>query len=301
MLELLHEDAPPVLVQGITGRAGRRQTALMRAYGTNIVAGVSPNRAEANIEGVPVFRSCREAVAATGARCAVMFVPPAAVLGALTEAVEAGLSLIVTLAEGMPVHQALEAVRRARSHGASWVGPSSPGVAAPGRYKMGFIPDVALAPGAIGIMAKSGTLAYEVCHRLAARGLGQSVWIGVGGDAVKGLRFAELVPFFATCARTRALLVIGEIGGTEEEDLARALTEAAFPKPVHALIAGRHAREGVTLGHAGALIHGAHGTYQAKRAALEAAGARVHDCIAAIVESLAADPALRHHEGRKVR
>ena len=275
-----------VLIQGITGRAGRMHTRLMRGYGTNIVAGVSP-RAEP-VDGVPVFTSCAEAVAASGATASVAFVGADALLGAIREALDAGVKLIVTPTEGMPVHDAMAALAAVRAAGARWIGASTPGMAVPGEAKLGFLPEVALAPGPVGVMSKSGTLSYEVCYRLVRRGIGQSVWIGVGGDPVKGTRYADLVPYFAADARTRALVMIGEIGGSEEEELAVALRAERFAKPVFALVAGRSAREGVTMGHAGAMVHGDAGSWASKRAALEEAGARVFSAVAELVEAVAA-------------
>ena len=265
----------PVLMQGITGRAGRSHSQLMRAYGTHIVAGVSPRAAGTQLDGVPLFASCADAVAATGAQASVLFVGAEQLLGAIEEAVAAGIGLIVTPTEGMPVHDAAAAKRITLAAGVTWIGPSTPGMAVPGEAKLGFLPDATLAPGPVGIMSKSGTLSYESSYRLVQQGIGQSVWVGVGGDPVKGVRFADLVPFFAADAQTEALLIIGEIGGAEEEEFAAVLTEQRFRKPVFALIAGRSAPEGVNMGHAGALVHGAHGTYAAKKIALEAAGARV--------------------------
>jgi succinyl-CoA synthetase alpha subunit len=267
--------ATPVIMQGITGRAGRSHCQLMRAYGTNIVAGVSPRTAGGEVDGVPLFASCADAVAATGAQASVLFVGAEQLLGAIEEAVGAGIGLVVTPTEGMPVHDALKAKCVTLAADALWVGPSTPGMAVPGEAKLGFLPDTCLAPGPLGIMSKSGTLSYESGYRLVQQGIGQSVWIGVGGDPVKGVRFADLVPFFASDAQTEAVLIIGEIGGAEEESFAEALATHGFDKPVFALIAGRSAPEGVSMGHAGALVHGAHGTFAAKKAALEAAGARV--------------------------
>jgi succinyl-CoA synthetase alpha subunit len=278
--------ATKVLVQGITGRTGRMHGRMMRAYGTNLVAGTSP-RPEP-VDGVPVFKTCAEAVAATGATASVVFVGADGLLGAVREAIEAGISLIVTPTEGMPVHDALAALALVRAAGARWIGASTPGMAVPGEAKLGFLPEVALAPGAIGVMSKSGTLSYEVGYRLVRRGLGQSTWIGVGGDPVKGTRYADLVPYFSTDARTRALVVIGEIGGSEEEELAGALTAHGFAKPVFALVAGRSAREGVTMGHAGAMVHGDAGSWASKRAALEGAGARVFGAVAELIDAVAA-------------
>jgi succinyl-CoA synthetase alpha subunit len=264
-----------VLMQGITGRAGRSHSQLMRAYGTNIVAGVSPRAAGSTLDGVPLFASCADAVAATGAQASVLFVGAEQLLGAIKEAVAARIGLIVTPTEGMPVHDALQAKRLTLAANVTWIGPSTPGMAVPGEAQLGFLPDATLARGPLGVMSKSGTLSYESCYRLVQQGIGQSIWIGVGGDPVKGVRFGDLVPFFAADDATEALLVIGEIGGAEEEEFAHAIAEQRFAKPVFALIAGRSAPEGVSMGHAGALVHGAHGTYAAKKAALEAAGARV--------------------------
>ncbi len=264
-----------VIVQGITGRAGRMHARMMREYGTLIVGGVSPQAGVADVDGVPVFAACRDAVAATGATASVLLVGAGQLRGAIEDAVAAGIKLIVTPTEGMPVHDALAARRLTHEANVTWIGASTPGMAIPGVAKLGFLPEASLTPGALGLMSKSGTLSYEAGYRLAQHGVGTSVWVGVGGDTVKGTRFAELVPFYAADAQTKALLVIGEIGGNEEEEFAAALTAQHFAKPVFALIAGRSSPEGVTMGHAGALVHGGHGGYAAKKAVLEAAGVAV--------------------------
>lgn len=277
-----------VLVQGITGRMGRKHAGLMRAYGTNVVAGVAQAGKTGEVDGVPVFGSCAEAVTAIRAAAAIAFVPPLSVLTAIEDAVAAGLGLIVTVAEGMPVADAVKALHLVRSAGVHWIGPSTPGLAIPGRTKLGFLPDVSLRPGRIGVMAKSGTLSYEVCHRLAARGLGQSLWVGVGGDAVKGTRFRDVLPFLLCDPGTDMIVVVGEIGGTEEEELAAAISASPGAKPVFALIAGRTAKEGITMGHAGALVFAGAGTMQSKREALEKAGARVFTRIQDLVDTVSA-------------
>jgi len=277
------EAGTPVVMQGITGRAARSHARLMRAYGTNIVAGVSPKAAGTDVDGVPVYATCADAVRATGARVSVAFVGPEQLLGAIEEAVAAGVGMIVTPTEGMPIHDALRAKRLTLAAGTTWIGPSTPGMAIPGTVKLGFLPDTTLAPGPLGIMSKSGTLSYESGYRLVQQGIGQSVWVGVGGDPVKGVRFADLVPFYAADAQTRAVLIIGEIGGAEEEAFAQAVTAHRFAKPAFALIAGASAPEGVSMGHAGALVHGSHGTYAAKKAALEAAGVTVFASLDAMV------------------
>jgi succinyl-CoA synthetase alpha subunit len=281
----------PVIVQGITGRMGRQHARLMREYGTRIVGGVSHRAEVRELDGVPVFANCRDAVAASGAVASVLMVGAMQLLAAIREAAGAGIRLIVTPTEGMPVHDALAALRLTRKAGVTWIGGSTPGMAIPGEAKLGFLPDSALMPGPVGIASKSGTLSYEAGFRLVREGIGQSVWVGVGGDPVKGTRFAELAPFFANDPATRAVLVIGEIGGNEEEELAEALITQRFSKPVFALIAGRSSPEGITMGHAGALVHGRYGSYAAKKEALEKAGAKVFssldEMVAAVRDSCA--------------
>jgi len=278
----------PVLVQGISGRAGRMHSRLMKEYGTNIVGGISSRKEVAEINGVPLFADCASAVKATGATTSVALVGAFDLLAAIEEALAAGIRYIVTPTEGMPVHDALKAKRAVNAAGAIWVGASTPGMAIAGEAKLGFLPNDALIPGPVGIMSKSGTLSYESGYRLAQTGIGTSAWIGVGGDAVKGLRYADLVPFYARDDQTKALLIIGEIGGHEEEDFAAACIAHKFPKPVFALIAGRSAPEGVTMGHAGALVHGSHGTWEAKRKALEGAGGTVFGSLNEMVAGITA-------------
>jgi succinyl-CoA synthetase alpha subunit len=274
----------PVIVQGITGRMGRSHAALMRAYGTNIVGGTSTRTDVAEAAGVPVFSTCAEAVLATGALASVAMAPPEETWAAVQEALAAGIKLIVTVAEGVPLHDAIKIGRAARRAGAVWVGASTPGLAVPGQCKLGFLPDVCLNPGRIGIMSKSGTLSYEVGYRLARLGLGQSIWVGVGGDPVKGVRFADMLPVFFDDKRTKGIVLVGEVGGTEEEECAEAYARLGPRKPLFALIAGREAKEGVSMGHAGALVHGDFGTMESKTRRLTQAGARVFASIDALVD-----------------
>ncbi len=277
----------PVMIQGITGRMGRRHASLMRAYGTNVVGGTSARPEDAVLEGMQVFRSCREVVAATGAWASVVMVPPLEVLSAASEAIDAGVRLVVTIAEGVPVHDALRLKAKARAEGAIWLGASTPGMALPGRAKLGFLPDVALRPGSWALLTKSGTLSYEVGYRMKTRDLGQSIWIGVGGDVVKGVRFADLVAPLARHEPTRGVIVIGEVGGTEEEQFAEAIRAAALAKPVLALLAGRESKEGVSMGHAGAMTDGTMGTLRSKINSLRAAGAEVFESIEALINRAA--------------
>ena len=271
----------PVIMQGITGRMGRTHAALMRAYGTNIVGGTSTRTDVKEAAGVPVFATCRDAVLATGAIASVAMAPPLETLAAVEEALAAGIRLIVTVAEGIPLHDALKIGRAVRHAGATWIGGSTPGMAIPGEIKLGFLPDVCLRPGPFAIMSKSGTLSYECGYRLAQAGLGQSIWVGVGGDQVKGVRFADLLPVFFADPRTHAIILVGEVGGSEEEECADALSRLGVRKPVYALIAGREAKEGVSMGHAGALVLGEAGTLASKTRRLSEAGARVFGSIEA--------------------
>src|SRR5579863_16036 len=276
--------ATQVIVQGATGRMARVHIENMLAYGTRIVAGVS-TRAEPGQAGVvPLFRTCREAVAATGSRVSLVMMPADAVMPAVEEALASGIRIVVTVAEGLPVHDALRIRRLAKEAGAQWLGASTPGLAIPGEMKIGFLPNVSLRPGPLGIMAKSGTLSYEVGFRLVMAGLGQSIWIGVGGDMVKGTRFRDLLPLFHNDHRTRGILLIGEVGGDEEEEFAWALAQSSAAKPVYALVAGSNAKEGVSMGHAGALVFGAVGTYASKKKALEAAGAKVFTSVNDLID-----------------
>jgi len=283
LLDLTHDT--PVIVQGISGRMGQRHAKLMQRYGTRIVGGTS-SRPPSPDDAFPVFPDCAAAVAATGAQLSLLMVPPLQTLAAVQEAVHAGLRAVVTVGEGVPVLDALRIHALTREAGVTWLGASTPGLCIPGELKVGFLPDVSLAPGRIGVMSKSGTLSYEVGYRLVAMGHGQSAWIGVGGDPVKGLRFADLAPGFAAHARTSALVLVGEVGGTEEEDFAAAWSALHCNKPVFALIAGAQAKEGVTMGHAGALVMGRRGTLQSKQAALRAAGVQVFSSIQSLVQAV---------------
>jgi succinyl-CoA synthetase alpha subunit len=281
--------ATPTIIQGITGRMGRTHAALMRAYGTNIVGGVSLRTDMREAAGVPVFPTCAAATAATGAVASVALVPPGETRAAVEDALAAGIRLVVTLAEGVPLHDALAIGRAVRAADATWVGASTPGLAIPGEVKLGFLPDVCLRPGLLAIMSKSGTLSYEVGYRLANEGLGQSIWVGVGGDPIKGVRFADLLtPFFAD-PRTRGIVLVGEVGGSEEEECAEAYARLGARKPLYALIAGREAKEGVSMGHAGALVFGDAGTLASKTQRLRAAGASVFDTVESLIATCVRD------------
>ena len=276
-----------VIVQGITGRMGRTHAALMRGYGTNIVGGTSTRADAREAAGVAVFPDCAAAVAATGAAVSVVMAPPMETLAAAREALEVGIKLIVTVAEGIPLHDAVAIGRAVHEADATWIGGSTPGMAIPGEIKLGFLPDVCLRPGPLAIMSKSGTLSYEAGYRLARQGLGQSLWVGVGGDPVKGVRFADLLPTFFADPRTAGIVLVGEVGGTEEEDCAIAYARLGAQKPLYALIAGREAKEGVSMGHAGALVFGETGTIGSKTRHLRDAGAQVCDTVNGLIASCA--------------
>jgi len=263
-----------VLVQGITGHQGTVHTRQMRQFGTNIVGGVTPGKAGTQVEGVPVFDTVRDAVEATQANTSCIFVPAPYARDALLEAVDAGVRLCVIVTEHVPFHDMLVMYHYARSRGTRIIGPNCPGIGSPGKSKIGIIPNVVFQPGRIGVISRSGTLTYEIVNGIKEMGLGQSTCIGLGGDPVVGTTFVDALPLFEADPDTDALVMVGEIGGTAEEDAAEYIRHH-FTKPVVAYIAGRSAPPGKRMGHAGAIITRGKGTAQTKVAALEAAGARV--------------------------
>jgi len=273
-VSVLVDGATRVVVQGITGHQGTVHTRGMKEFGTQVVAGVTPAKAGATVEGVPVFDSVREAVAATRANASCIFVPAPFAKDALIEAVDAGLRLAVVVTEHIPFHDMLVMYHYARSKGARIIGPNCPGIAAPGKAKVGIIPNVVFRPGRIGVVSRSGTLTYEIVSGIKEHGLGQSTCLGLGGDPVTGTSFVDALPLFESDPETDILVLVGEIGGTAEEDAAEYI-QHHFTKPVVAYIAGRSAPAGKRMGHAGAIISRGRGTAETKLAALEKAGARV--------------------------
>ncbi|HEY7067078.1 MAG TPA: succinate--CoA ligase subunit alpha [Chloroflexota bacterium] len=260
-----------LLVQGITGQAASAHTERMLAYGTRVVGGVVPGRGGGALHGVPVYDTVAEARAATGANTSVLYLPPAAAAGGLLEAIEAEVPLVVCLTEGVPLHDMLLVRERLRRSATRLLGPNVPGIVSPGEALVGFVPERACAPGAIGVASRSGTLAYECGLALVQAGLGQSTWVGIGGDLVRGLGFREVVALFEADPGTEAILLIGEIGGAEEEDVAAYLAERSH-KPTVALLAGRTAPADRAMGHAGALVLGGAGSFAQKAAAFARAG-----------------------------
>jgi len=263
-----------VLVQGITGHQGTVHARQMREFGTNVVAGVTPGKGGTTVEEVPVFDSVREAVGATHANASCIFVPAPYAKDALLEAVDAGIRLVVIVTEHIPFHDMLVMYHYARSHGARIIGPNCPGIASPGAAKVGIIPNVVFRPGRVGVISRSGTLTYEIVNGIKEHGLGQSTCIGLGGDPVVGTSFVDALPLFQEDPDTDLVVLVGEIGGTAEEDAAEYLRQK-FTKPVVAYIAGRSAPPGKRMGHAGAIISRGKGTAETKLAALQAAGAQV--------------------------
>ncbi len=263
-----------VVVQGITGREGTFHTGTMVAYGTNVVAGVTPGKRGETVHGVPVFDTMADACRQTGANASVIFVPAAFALDAMLEAADADLDLVVTITEGVPVHDMLRAAAVFQARRMHLVGPNCPGLITPGGAKIGIIPGSIVAPGPVGVVSRSGTLTYEVLFALTDRGLGQSTAVGIGGDPVQGMKFIDVLAAFEADPLTEAIVLIGEIGGTDEEVAAEYIA-ASVTKPVVAFVAGRTAPPGRKMGHAGAIIAGGRGTAAEKVEALEAAGAAV--------------------------
>jgi succinyl-CoA synthetase alpha subunit len=274
-MSILIDKATRVLVQGITGKIGRIQTKWMLDYGTNIVAGVTPGKGGELVEGIPVFNTVEEAVAKTGAEASVFFVPPPAVKEAAIETIDAEIKLIVVVTEHIPVHDVMEIREYASDSDAQIIGPTSPGVITVGQAKMGIMPGNMFTPGRIGIISRSGTLSYEISVNLATAGLGQSTVAGIGADPVVFTSIPELLGLFEKDKDTDLVVIIGEVGGIQEEKAADFI-DRWMTKPVVAYVAGLNAPEGKKMGHAGAIIQGdGRGTPQSKVAAFREVGVDV--------------------------
>jgi succinyl-CoA synthetase alpha subunit len=263
-----------LVVQGITGREGSFHAMRNKAYGTNVVAGVTPGKSGSDVEGVPVFDTVRDAVAAAEPNMAMVFVPARFAADAVYEAVDAGVETVICITEGIPAHDMLRVYNYIRPRGITMVGPNCPGVLSPGKANVGIIPAEIFREGPVGLVSRSGTLTYQIGHELTQFGIGQSTIVGIGGDPVVGSSFIDVLARFEADPDTAYVVMVGEIGGAEEEKAAEFI-EREMTKPVVAYIAGFTAPPGKTMGHAGAIISGSAGTARAKKAALEAHGVRV--------------------------
>jgi succinyl-CoA synthetase alpha subunit len=258
-----------LVVQGITGREGSFHATRNKAYGTKVVAGVTPGKGGEEVEGIPVFDTVQDAVSQTGANTAMVFVPARFAADAMFEAVDAGIATVICITEGIPAHDMLRVYNHVRPLGVTLIGPNCPGALSPGKANVGIIPAEIFSEGNVGLVSRSGTLTYQIGHELTQLGVGQSTIVGIGGDPVVGSSFIDVLGRFQDDPETEIVVMVGEIGGAEEEKAA-AFIEAEMTKPVIAYIAGFTAPPGKTMGHAGAIISGTAGTAQAKKEALEA-------------------------------
>ena len=263
-----------LVVQGITGSEGSFHAVRNRDYGTNVVAGVTPGKGGQDVSGIPVFNTVADAVAETQANTTLVFVPARFAADAIYEAVDAGIETVICVAEGLPAHEMLRIFNYIQPKGVTMLGPNCPGALSPGKANVGIIPAEVLREGRIGLVSRSGTLTYQIGYELAQRGLGNSTIVGIGGDPVVGSSFIDVLGHFEADDETEVVVMVGEIGGDEEEKAARYIG-AEVSKPVVAYIAGFTAPPGKTMGHAGAIISGSSGTAEAKKEALEAAGVKV--------------------------
>lgn len=273
-MAIVVDNSTRVLVQGITGYQGRYHSQAMKEFGTKVVAGTSPGKGGQTVNDIPVFDSVAQAVRETDANTSCIFVPAPACKDAALEAIDAGLRTVVIVTEHLPVLDAIHVVAVARAKGVTVIGPNCPGVASPGKAKVGILPNKIFREGNIGVVSKSGTLTYEIVNAMTESRLGQSTCVGIGGDRVSGTSFIDILERFQKDRQTKRVVLVGEIGGTAEEEAAEFIKES-FDKPVVAYIAGRTAPPGKRMGHAGAIIARGRGTAESKIRALEAAGVRV--------------------------
>jgi succinyl-CoA synthetase alpha subunit len=276
-----------VITQGITGATGQFHTRACREYGTQMVAGVTPGKGGTDFEGIPIFDTVGQAVAATGANASVIYVPPGGAADAIMEAADAGLELVVCITEGIPVLDMVRVKRYLQRHSTRLIGPNCPGIITPGECKIGIMPGYIHTPGGIGVVSRSGTLTYEAVHQLTSLGLGQSTCMGIGGDPIIGTGFIDVLELFEKDSRTTGVILIGEIGGSAEEQAAEFVREH-MTKPVVAFVAGQTAPPGKRMGHAGAIIAGGRGTAADKIKAFERAGIRVAKSPAELGSTMAA-------------
>jgi succinyl-CoA synthetase alpha subunit len=271
---ILIDDGTRLVVQGLTGKEGQFHALRNRSYGTQVVAGVTPGKGGASVEGIPVFDTVAEAAESTSPNTSLVFVPPRFAPDAILEAADAGVGTIVCVTEGIPVQDMARVVNYLGGRGPVLVGPNCPGVISPGKANVGIIPGEICSLGPVGLVSRSGTLTYQIVHELSQRGIGQSTCVGMGGDPVHGVGFIDALALFQGDPDTEAVVVVGEIGGNDEERAAAFIADHVT-KPVVAYVAGFAAPPGKRMGHAGAIITGSKGTAQAKAEAFEAAGVRV--------------------------
>jgi succinyl-CoA synthetase alpha subunit len=287
-MSILVDRETRLVVSGITGREGSFHTRDNKAYGTNVVAGVTPGKGGQELDGIPVFDTFHEAVAETGANTAMVFVPPRFAADSILEAEDAGIGLIVAITEGIPAHDELRVYNHlARNPAVRLVGPNCPGILSPGKANVGIIPAAFFKEGNVGVVSRSGTLTYQIGNELAQRGFGNSTIVGIGGDPVPGTSFVDALELFEADPETELIVMAGEIGGSAEEEAAEYIAEHVS-KPVVAYIAGVTAPPGKTMGHAGAIVSGSSGTAKAKQEALEARGVRVGQTPTEVAEVAAA-------------
>ncbi|MEO0184313.1 MAG: succinate--CoA ligase subunit alpha [candidate division WOR-3 bacterium] len=272
-----------LVVQGITGRDGSFHARQMKNYGTNVVAGVTPGKGGTEVEGVPVFNSVAEAVKKTGANTSVIFVPAKFAVGAMYEAIDAGIELIVCISEGVPTIDMVKIMAYLKDKKCRLIGPNSPGLVSAGEAKVGILPGHIFKKGKVGVISRSGTLTYEIVDHITRVGLGQSTCIGIGGDPIIGTKFIDCLELFAKDPETEAVVVVGEIGGRDEQDTAE-YVKKNFKKPVFGFIAGKTAPPDKRMGHAGAIISGTAGTAAEKIKAFESAGVKVGETPAQVAE-----------------
>ena len=286
-MSILVNNDTKVLTQGITGATGQLHTRGCRDYGSRMVAGVTPGRGGADFEGIPIFNTVAEAVEATGANASVIYVPPPFAADAIMEAVDAEVELVICITEGIPVLDMVRVKRYLAGKRSRLIGPNCPGVITPGACKIGIMPGYIHTPGSVGVVSRSGTLTYEAVHQLTQLGIGQSSCVGIGGDPVNGTGFIDVLRLFQDDPDTRGVVLIGEIGGTAEEEAA-AFIKAHMTKPVAAFIAGQTAPKGKRMGHAGAIIAGGKGTAAEKVQAFRDAGVAIISSPAEMGKTLAA-------------
>jgi succinyl-CoA synthetase alpha subunit len=295
-MSVLVNSATRLVVQGITGTAAQHHAQLMIAYGTSVVAGARPGAGGTEVNGIPVFDTVSDAVDATNANASILFVPARAMKGAAFEALEAGIDLLVMVSEHVPLHDTMEIIAMAAELKAHVVGPNTPGIIAPPeKCKIGFVPSQYYRPGPVGVASRSGTLTYEIVSRLTLAGIGQTTCVGVGGDPIVGTTFSDMARLFQADDQTKAILLIGEVGGSMEEEVAELVLQGEITKPIVAYIAGRTAPEGKRMGHAGAIVAAGRGSIDSKLAAFTSASipvAEVPDDVVGLVRRYLGPPNL---------